>query len=136
MDARTTAIGAGRQRKGISLANMTLSLSHRDQKFPFPNQAAPAPGEHAGHNHGTMPDGVLTGFITPMQLAAQLDVSVRTLSRWQTHRIGPPRCTVGRLIVYPIDAVRNWLLANGASAPHALRPVPAKRAGEQPQRAL
>jgi hypothetical protein len=91
---------------------------------------------NAGHNHGTMPDGVLTGFITPMQLAAQLDVSVRTLSRWQTHRIGPPRCTVGRLIVYPIDAVRNWLLANGASAPHALRPVPAKRAGEQPQRAL
>jgi hypothetical protein len=91
---------------------------------------------HFPRNGGTMPDGVLTGFITPMQLAAQLDVSVRTLSRWQTHRIGPPRCTVGRLIVYPIDAVRNWLLANGASAPHALRPVPAKRAGEQPQRAL
>src|SRR5688500_18755638 len=99
--SRATAIGAVCHGKGTTVVITTENLSHRDQESPCLNRAAPDPGEHAAHNHGTMPDGVLTGFVTPVQLAAQLKVSVRTLSRWQTHRIGPPRCAVGKLIVSP-----------------------------------
>ena len=110
----------------------TEDLRHRDQGSPSLNQAAPDPGERAAYNDGTVPDGVLTGFITPVQLAAQLNVSVRTLSRWHAQRIGPPRCAIGKLIVYSIDAVRNWLLASGAGDPHALRPAPAQGFGERP----
>ncbi len=52
---------------------------------------------------------LLEGYLTPAQLAQQLGVSVRTLSRWHAQRIGPARCTVGKLILYRINAVHEWL---------------------------
>jgi hypothetical protein len=55
-------------------------------------------------------------YDTPNQLAAELDVSVRTLGRWHQLRIGPPRVKIGRLILYPKAAKREWL-ASHASAP-------------------
>jgi hypothetical protein len=48
-------------------------------------------------------------YVTPDQLAQHLGVSVRTLSRWHARRIGPPRCSVGKLILYRIAAVRGWM---------------------------
>jgi hypothetical protein len=48
-------------------------------------------------------------YITPDQLAQHLGVSVRTLSRWHARRIGPPRCSVGKLILYRVTAVRAWM---------------------------
>ena len=59
----------------------------------------------SGQNGATL----LEGYLAPAQLAEQLGVSVRTLSRWHAQRIGPARCTVGKLILYRIDAVHEWL---------------------------
>jgi hypothetical protein len=63
------------------------------------------------------PAGILAGFITPDDLATQLHISRRTLDRWHARRIGPARCTVGRLILYRADAVRDWLVKQESPAP-------------------
>jgi predicted DNA-binding transcriptional regulator AlpA len=60
--------------------------------------------------HGSSPRSpLLSGFLRREELAQQLDVSIRTLDRWHTLRIGPPRVSVGRTILYRQDAVRDWL---------------------------
>jgi predicted DNA-binding transcriptional regulator AlpA len=52
---------------------------------------------------------VLEGYISKPELAAQLQKSTRTLDRLERQRIGPPRTKVGRLILYRVDSVRDWL---------------------------
>jgi hypothetical protein len=52
---------------------------------------------------------LLEGFITRENLATELGKSLRTLDRWETHRMGPPRVVVGRTILYRVDSVRSWL---------------------------
>jgi hypothetical protein len=52
---------------------------------------------------------VLVGFLTPRQLASQLGVSERTLARMHASRRGPPRCALGKLILYREQTVREWL---------------------------
>ncbi|HMQ94623.1 MAG TPA: transcriptional regulator [Amaricoccus sp.] len=42
-------------------------------------------------------------------LAAELSISVDTLSRWETRRVGPPCVRVGRRVLYRRGAVRDWL---------------------------
>ncbi len=59
---------------------------------------------------------VLAGFLTPDQLAGQLGISLRTLARWHAARRGPPRCAIGRLIRYRVDAVREWMIAGEQQA--------------------
>jgi hypothetical protein len=61
-------------------------------------------------------------YVTPNQLAQSIGVSVRTLSRWHAQRIGPPRCSVGKLILYRVPAVRAWM------AEREFNPVPLPRA--------
>lgn len=56
------------------------------------------------HSHSILED-----YVTPVQLAKELGVTMRTLSRWEALRIGPPRTIVGRKIFYKIEAVRIWL---------------------------
>jgi len=48
-------------------------------------------------------------YFTPAQLAAELRTSVRTLDRWELHRIGPPRTRIGRKSFYRRDSVIVWL---------------------------
>jgi hypothetical protein len=48
-------------------------------------------------------------YITPERLAALLDVSVRTLNRWHAMRIGPPRVKVGRLVLFDLAKLPEWL---------------------------
>ncbi len=55
---------------------------------------------------------ILAGFITANRLAKELGRSRRTLERWATLRLGPPRIVVGRLVLYKTDSVRAWLQAN------------------------
>jgi hypothetical protein len=50
-------------------------------------------------------------YVTPARLAEMLHVSQRTLCRWHVSRMGPPRVTVGRMILYSIDELSNWLSA-------------------------
>ena len=54
------------------------------------------------------------------ELAALLGRSPRTLHRWHTRRVGPPRIKIGTLVVYRRIAVEQWLARN-------------ERAGGRPQ---
>lgn len=53
--------------------------------------------------------GLLDGWITRADLAFELAVSVDTLCRWDTRRIGPPSVRAGRKVLYRVDSVRTWL---------------------------
>jgi predicted DNA-binding transcriptional regulator AlpA len=52
---------------------------------------------------------VLEGYVSKPELAAQLQKSTRTLDRLERQRIGPPRTVIGRLILYKVDSVKEWL---------------------------
>lgn len=52
---------------------------------------------------------VLEGYLRREQLAAELGKSVRTLDRWETSRMGPPRVVCGKSILYRVESVRDWL---------------------------
>jgi hypothetical protein len=49
------------------------------------------------------------GYLSKKQLATHLHKAERTLDRWHVLRIGPPRITVGRMILYRIEAIESWL---------------------------
>ncbi len=51
----------------------------------------------------------LEGYLRPPQLAERLGVSLRTLNRWHAERTGPPRITRGRLVLYRLEALHQWL---------------------------
>lgn len=53
--------------------------------------------------------GLLEGWLNRIELSAELGISVDTLGRWETRRIGPPCVRVGRKVLYRADAVRDWL---------------------------
>ena len=56
------------------------------------------------------------GYITAGELCKQIGqmkggrpIARRTLERWHSLRVGPPRVRVGRIAVYRVDDVRAWL---------------------------
>ena len=51
-------------------------------------------------------------LLTPDEFAQELDTTRRTIDRWHSRRIGPPRIKVGRKVYYRREAVRDWLLSN------------------------
>jgi len=55
-------------------------------------------------------------YLSPHGLARVLGISVRTLNRWQVRRIGPAVSKVGRLILYDLEKVPEWL-ASQETAP-------------------
>jgi transcriptional regulator with XRE-family HTH domain len=54
---------------------------------------------------------LFANFLHRDELAEALNVSPRTLDRWEALRKGPPRVRVGRTILYSIDSVADWLLS-------------------------
>jgi len=64
---------------------------------------------------------LLDGFLRREELAHQFGLSPRTIDRWEALRIGPPRVSVGRTILYNMQSVREWLVAQERQS------VPAKR---------
>ena len=52
---------------------------------------------------------ILDGYIRRAELARMLDVTERTVYRWELLRIGPPRVVVGSLILYNIASLKAWL---------------------------
>jgi hypothetical protein len=54
---------------------------------------------------------IFEGYVTKDDLVAQLPKpkSKRTLDRWERQGIGPPRIKVGRLVLYNVQSVRDWL---------------------------
>ena len=52
---------------------------------------------------------LLEGWLTRDELAAELEVSVDTLARWETTKNGPALARVGRRVLYRHEAVLEWL---------------------------
>jgi hypothetical protein len=55
--------------------------------------------------------GLLDDWISRRMLAVELGVSVDTLARWETRRIGPICVRIGRKVFYRRGAVQEWLRA-------------------------
>lgn len=53
--------------------------------------------------------GILDGYATRAQAAAQMGLSEDTLARWETQRKGPPCIRLGRKVYYRIEAIRDWM---------------------------
>ena len=53
---------------------------------------------------------LLDDYMTPSELADELDKSERTIARWDRLRIGPPKTVIGKKPYYRREAVRKWLL--------------------------
>jgi len=54
---------------------------------------------------------LLDGWLSRVQVAQEIGVSVDTLARWETRRIGPPCIRIGRKVLYRTDAFREWLIS-------------------------
>ena len=48
-------------------------------------------------------------YASAQRVASMLGVSVRTLSRWDATRIGPPKIKVGKLILFELGKLAEWL---------------------------
>lgn len=76
---------------------------------------------------GSMPDPkpdprkLLSGWISRLDLALELDVSVDTLRRWEAQRTGPPCVRAGRKVYYRRAAVQTWLEEQEQAAPRRPR---------------
>jgi hypothetical protein len=54
---------------------------------------------------------LLDGWLSRAQVAQEVGVSIDTLARWETRRIGPPCIRIGRKVFYRADAFREWLIS-------------------------
>ena len=71
--------------------------------------------------------GLLTGWLNRTDLARELTLSVDTLQRWETRRMGPPCVRVGRKVIYRMEAVRDWLREQEARKGGVSHAVAARR---------
>ncbi len=55
---------------------------------------------------------VLAEYLSRDELAKQLSRCPRTLDRWDSLKIGPPRTIIGRRVLYRRAAVQEWLLSH------------------------
>jgi hypothetical protein len=93
-----------------SPTNASGALTRRSVAY---DDALPAPLSHGE---------VLIGgrrYVTADRLATMLGKSPRTIGRWNAARIGPPRISVGKLILFDVIKVQDWL-ASLESEPVAL----------------
>ena len=76
---------------------------------------------------GSMPDRqdkprtMLVGWISRLDLALELGLSVDTLRRWEAMRTGPPCVRAGRKVYYRRAAVEEWLEEQEQAAPRRRR---------------
>jgi hypothetical protein len=54
-------------------------------------------------------DHLLAGYMTPEELAAELDMAMMTLALWRMRQKGPPYVKVGRKILYSRTTVKDWI---------------------------
>lgn len=65
--------------------------------------------ETEGRSPDTAKSGLLDDWITRADLALELGLSVDTLARWETRRIGPACVRIGQKVLYRRGAVLEWL---------------------------
>ncbi len=53
----------------------------------------------------------LDDYFDKQTLARALRVSTRTVDRWHTLRVGPPRIKVGKQVLYRRSTITRWLEA-------------------------
>jgi hypothetical protein len=70
---------------------------------------------------------LLIGWLNRTDLARELTLSVDTLQRWETRRMGPPCVRVGRKVLYRMEAVREWLREQEARKAGVGRAVAGRR---------
>ena len=68
-------------------------------------------------------ESVLAEYMTRDELAEQLDRCARTLDRWSSLNLGPPRTILGRRVLYRRKAVAEWLLAQEETLPSAIATI-------------
>lgn len=51
-------------------------------------------------------------FMTPGDTANYIGISDRTLSRWHSQRVGPPRIKIGGRVLYRREMVLEWMINN------------------------
>ena len=61
--------------------------------------------------------GLLGGWISRLDLAQELGVTVDTMRRWEAQRFGPPCVRAGRKVYYRRDAVHDWLQLQEVPSP-------------------
>ena len=71
--------------------------------------------------------GLLVGWLNRADLARELTLTVDTLQRWETRRMGPPCVRVGRKVLYRMEAVRDWLREQEARKAGVSRAVTGRR---------
>jgi hypothetical protein len=57
---------------------------------------------------------VTSDYVSERELAAELNISLRTLRRWRVLRIDPPITKVGRTVLYSKTSIARWLEARTA----------------------
>ena len=72
---------------------------------------------------------MLSDWMTRAELAAELDLTTETLSRWDARRVGPAPTRVGRKVLYRRETVRAWLLEQEQERNTTARQGAPRRAG-------
>jgi hypothetical protein len=72
-------------------------------------------------------DGILSEFLNPEQLAAELNKTPRTLKSWRVKKIGPAPTIFGKTILYRRAAVAAWL----ESCERKPEPIPERRTAQR-----
>ena len=71
---------------------------------------------------------VLSGYLSQQELAAQLNLKLRTLQLWEARREGPPVTRLGKRPLYRREAVAAWLASSrDAACPRQPATPPARR---------
>ena len=56
-------------------------------------------------------------YVTAPRLASILGVTGRTLARWNAARIGPPKISIGKTVLYDVSKLPDWLASREAQYP-------------------
>ncbi|MBV8092095.1 MAG: hypothetical protein JOY71_23220 [Acetobacteraceae bacterium] len=65
-------------------------------------------------------------YFTADRLAMTLGVTERTLSRWDAARIGPPKIKIGKLVLFDVDKLPDWLAARETAPVRVNRAQPVR----------
>jgi predicted DNA-binding transcriptional regulator AlpA len=90
----------------LSLAQVKQALARRKLRLGMVlPERPPEPPARASADQTLLSD-----YLTPRKVAAELGICEKTLARWHAARRAPPRVTVGRRLLYRREAVSAWLL--------------------------
>jgi phage terminase Nu1 subunit (DNA packaging protein) len=61
-------------------------------------------------------------YVNACRLASILEVSVRTLSRWNATGIGPPKIKIGKWVFFDLAKIPEWLAKRETRQPTSTHP--------------